>query len=109
MPCDSAIAIKLSGKLDAATLVRALTALKLSPVHRDGVVSFAGGRYVVGSTRLDIDQTYGRTNEQDLGNRIQRAYTREGMMAAARRQGFRVEADAKDPDVFRLTTDGRVL
>lgn len=109
MPCYSLIEIALGQNLDLATLEAALTRLGLAPqrVRSGTAVAFTGGVYTGGSV------TFGDGRSAEAAAKavadIRKAYTREGLATAARRQGLRVEYDKQDPAVLRITTDGRTL
>lgn len=107
MPCYSTISINLGQTFDLAVLEAALRRLGLDPTRSGEAVHFTGGTYRNGTLRVTDGR--GQTAADKLAADIRKAYTREGVATAARRQGLKVEFDQRDPAVLRITSDGRVL
>lgn len=111
MPCDQVIEIKL-GKLHLGTLEAALKRLGWKvEAMRDRLyfTTAAGVRAEYHADGRLVSSGASRSELAAIEKAMKPAFTREVVAASARRQGFRVEFDKRNPAIMRITTDGRTL
>ena len=111
MPCDQVIEIKL-GQLHLGTLEAALKRLGWRVEASTGWLYFTTPTGVRAEYHADgrlVSSGASRAELEAIEKQMKPAFTREVVAASARRQGFKVEFDTRNPAIMRITTDGRTL